>query len=371
MPKRDTAIDISRVTPSKELFHNERINVYHIRVPFELIQFWPENFRTVLAFDLLEAEAGKALSKITLEEITDFLSERPELRIPELAESIEKNGVRVPLIILDDGTLLDGNRRFFACSYLLHKAQRKDQPRSSILDDIPVWVIKDSDISERTRYKILAEANYVKDMKLAWTLDVKAMVIYDYFQASIKRGRMTEAQAYEEIFDVFGEERSAVDAYIESVDLAKEFIDSAPESKTNKFRELVQGKFLYFWEFRNKALKGRAALDSTRELPKVKRLFFKMIETDRFNNFKQVEPMIRSIRDEYSWELLSNSQGAKIDQVEALYKEQKAIRSAEDKIRNFLKWLQGKVEPGTFTKATITLLGELRDEIKLLLGKLK
>ncbi|MBU1692458.1 MAG: ParB N-terminal domain-containing protein [Verrucomicrobia bacterium] len=364
------AISTRGIQPQRQLFHNKRLDVYPTEVKFEDIVFWPENYRTILPFDLLEAQKGKVLSKISLPEITEFLAQRPDLELVDLADSIARNGVRVPLIVLDDGTLLDGNRRYFACSYLLHRAELEKQARPQVLDEIPVLVIKSDAIDERTRFKILAEANYVRDFKVEWPLDVKAGVINHYFHNCLKEGRMTEDQAYDEIKDVFGEDRSKVDAYVESVSISNEFINSVPAARKNEFRERVQGKFLYFWEFRNKALRGRAPLDSKGELPKVKKLFFKMIETDRFNNFKQVEPMIRAVRDDYTWELLASSQGSKIDQVEALYKEQKAIRSAEDKIRNFLRWLRQE-NPQSFTKAAMKLLEELASLVSKALGRQK
>lgn len=363
-------ISTSGIQPQKQLFHNQPLDVYPKKLKFEDIKFWPENYRTVLAFDILEAQKKKLLSEITLSEITEFIVQRPELELIDLAGSIARNGIRVPLIVLDDGTLLDGNRRYFACSHLCHDAKNKNKHRPKLLDEIPAYVIKSSAIDERMRFKILAEANYVPDYKVEWSLDVKAGVIYNYFQNCRKDGRMTDEEAYAEIKDVFGEDRSAVDAYIESVTLTEEFIRSASSDKRNVFREQVQGKFLYFWEFRNKAMRGRAVLDQEKELPKVKKLFFKMMETDRFKNFKQVEPMIRAVRDEYSWELLISSQGSKIDQVEAIYKEHKAIRSAEDKIRNFLRWL-GQAEIQSFTNAAVKLLEELVLLVSSVLKKIK
>ena len=102
--------------PIKQLFHNEWLDVYPQLISFREIKFWPENHRTELAFDILEDQEGKPISKLTLIEITDFLVGRNDLRLVPLAGSIEKNGVRVPLIVLVDGTLLDGNRRYFGCN---------------------------------------------------------------------------------------------------------------------------------------------------------------------------------------------------------------------------------------------------------------
>jgi len=352
-------VSIKGIKAEERLFHNVRLNVYPRKIAFKKIYFWRENYRTALHIELLEAEKTKSISQLNLSEITEFLVGRYELRLADLAASIEKNGVKVPLIILSDGLLLDGNRRYFACSYIFHKSQQKKLPCPEVLNEIPVLVIKTDDVDERTKQKILAEANFVQDYKVPWTLDVKAKVISEFYKSCIK-SNFTPKQAYEEIEDVYSTQKSDVDAYIETLKLTKEFVSSAPKSKRNKFREHVQAKFLYFWEFRNKALKGGGALDTKTELPKAKFLFFKMINTGRFKNFKQVEPMIRAVRDKHLWAILNNSEGSKIDMVEAILKEQRAVKSAEDKVRNFLRWLQTKSEPKNFSKATFTLLEKLK-----------
>lgn len=342
----------------KQLFHNEWLNVYPQPVGFEEIKFWPENHRTELAFDILESQKGKPISKLTLDEITDFLVKRKELKLYYLASSIEKNGVRVPLIVLDDGTLLDGNRRYFACSYISSEAKKQGKSRPKVLSQIPVWVIKTKDVNERTKQKILAEANFVEDYKIPWPLDVKANIINDFYHSRLKDG-LSRDKIYEEILNVYSVKKDEINAYIDTIKLTDEFIRSALRSARNNFRLIVQEQFIYFWEFRNKALKGPNALDPKKELLKVKNLFFKMMELQRFKNYKQVEPMIRSIRDTHSWKLLSSSIGSKIDIVEALFKEGRAIKSAEDKIRNFLTWLRDKANHKRFNNTTFTLLEKL------------
>ncbi len=359
-------IDIKGIKLEKHIFHNKPLDVYPTRISFSKIDFWPENYRTVLHFDILEAQKNKPVSKLSLEEITDFLVGRPELKLDDLASSIEKNGVKVPLIILSNGMLLDGNRRYFACSYLFHEAKKKGKDIPKVLYDIPVYVIKKRNVNERTRQKILAEANFVPDYKVPWTLDVKAKVIADFYRLCI-RNKFTHKKAYEEIQDIYSTKRDEIDAYIETMKLTKEFISCAPPTKKNDFRELVQSKFLYFWEFRNKATKGPSALDPKKDLPKVKKLFFTMIKNERFDNFKQVEPMIKAVNDPYAWKQLTESKGLKIAQIEVMFKEQKAIRSSEDKTRNFLRWLQNKAEPSTFTNATYALLKKLKKECARLL----
>ena len=351
------------------LFHNTRVNVYRKTVKFRDIGYWQGNLRTLLAFDVLQAATGKKLSKLSLEEVTRFLvTQRPELKLGDLARSIQLNGVRVPLILLDDGTLLDGNRRFFACSHIYNGLEGDDMP--DVLCKIPAMIIKEEDIDSRMRHKILAEANFVSDFKVSWTVGVKARVISAYFQDCLGDG-MTEEDAYAEIRDVYGLKQAEVIEYVESVGLSNEYIAGGTPSDRNKRREHVQGRFVYFWEFRNKACRGRGALDQDDELPEAKELFFKMIGLGRFKNMKQVEPMIKARQDADLWQMLVKSGGSKIDQVVALVEEERAIRKPEDKIRNFLRWLQKKAQPKEFTKASFTLLEKLMAEInKVLRGHL-
>ena len=294
------AVSVRGIKPEPYLFHNTKVDVYRKSVAFEQIHYWPDNLRTLLAFDVLQTAKGEKLSRLPVEDVTEFLvSERPELKLGDLARSIRQNGVRVPIILLDDGTLLDGNRRYFACSHIYNKLDEGgDMPR--VLLDIPAMVIKKKDIDFRMRQKILAEANFVPDYKVPWTLDVKARVISEYFQDCVRKG-VTEDGAYAEIRDVYGLKQREVIEYVESVGLANEYIEAGGKTDTNKRREDVQSRFVYFWEFRNKSSRGRGALDEDEELPEAKDLFFRMIELGRFKNIKQVEPMIRARRSPELW----------------------------------------------------------------------
>ena len=361
-------IKIKTKKPKPYLFHNEWIDVYPQKISFDNIEYWPKNLRTLLDFDLLKQEKGKDIEELSLEEVTDFLVRSPDLKLGKLAKSIEANGVRVPLVILEDGRLLDGNRRFFACSHILHKP-KKEGFDPNVLTSIPALIIKTKDIDERIEQKILAEANFVEDFRVRWPLQVRANVISGFYKECKKR-KMSKKIIYGEILNVYGVEKGDVDSFVETIALTEKYITTSTAKEKNKFRQQVQKKFVYFWEFRNKATKGRGALNPKSELPKATKLFFNMIKNERFNNLKQIEPMIKAVTDPYEWKLLIESKGAKIAQIEATFKEKKAIRSSEDKVRNFFRWLQNNAEPSTFTKATYTILEGLKKECaKLLKGR--
>jgi ParB-like chromosome segregation protein Spo0J len=357
------------IKPEKKLFHNIWIDVYPTKVEFEKIQFWKDNLRTILSFDLLKKKYKKRdIQDISEDDITDYLASKKRFKIEQLAENIGRNGVRVPLIVLEDGTLLDGNRRYFACRYLKKSAEINELDRPSVLDTIPIWIIKKKNVSEKTKQKILAEANFVSDHKVEWTLDVKAKVIDEFFGKHLKKSEATTESVLSEILDVYGVDKETVDAYVEAKKLADKFVNDAVTKERDLRREIVQEKFVYFWEFRNKSQSGKLLLEK-KEYEEAKKMFFNMMATDRIKNMKQIEPMIRAVRDKYSWKILKDSAGSKIDQVEAIYKSQKSIKTAEDKVRNFQNWLT-RLDSAKLTPSTIRSLQNLAKKIdKILNGR--
>lgn len=336
MPK----ISTKGIRARKRLFHNELISVYETALPLREITFWPENNRTQFTFELLEREQGRELKEIPLDEITRFVASKPQHKLDALAASIRKNGVQVHLIVLDDGTLLDGNRRFFACQLLRIRAAEQDRRVPAVLKRIPVFIIKSKDITPSLRLKILAEANFVEDLKVPWPLDAKARAVKSFYDECRKR-RMDHEQAIAEIREVFGISSQRAQDYLDTMIFADEFVNGADnrDERYNR-RQVVEGAFVYFWEFRNKATKGAAKLDSEKEFPEVKEMFFTlMARPEGFANIKEIEPFIRARRDRTAWPMLVQSEGTRLPQVVALMNEKRALRKSEDKLQLFYSWL--------------------------------
>jgi hypothetical protein len=358
MPK---TISIKGLTPVKQRFHNEPIDVYHTNSDFEDIQFWQDNARTLLAFRQFEQQRNKTTAKgkpVTLEEVTRFLATDPDLKLEALAKSIARNGVRVPLIVTTHGTLLDGNRRYFACSLLKLQAEDEKTEMPSILKSIPIWAIEDSDIDERKKKKILAEVNFLDDLKVKWPLSVQAKLIAEYFTQCIN-AKKTADQAYDEIYELYGVRSDKAKSYVEAEKLAVEFIDSAknPEHRL-QLEEAVQKRFVYFWEFVNKGMAGSGKLTAT-ELPKVKKTFFNLIEIGRIKKLKHVEPIIHAVRDEFQWKQLIESKGAKLPAVEVWFNSKKLTQTSEQKLRDFLSWLEKEFDASKASATSIELLRKI------------
>lgn len=343
-----------------KMFHNERINVYPDMLALDEIHYWPENNRTIFTFERLCSAKGKTLDQISLAEVTRFVAEQDIHKLQVLADSIKRNGVQVPLIIRDDGKLLDGNRRFFACQWLKIQSIERKKEIPETLSQIPVYVIRQKDLSQTQELKILAEANFIPDLKVAWSLDAQARAVDEYYK-SLKRDKgLNDEAALEEVLAVFGISRQRALDLLDTLKLTKEFISEGknPEEKRRR-REIVEEKFVYLWEFRNKAMKGSGAIDSSNELGEVKAMFFNLMARGKdspITSVKQVEPLIQSRRDNTAWNMLKESKGSKLRVVVSMINEKKEVRKAEDKIRVFLSWLK---ETFDFTPKAKALLKEV------------
>lgn len=347
----------------QKLFHNEWINVYPTTLPLDKIHFWTKNNRTIFTFERLCRIKGKKLEDLSLEEITQFVAEQDTHKLQVLADSIGRNGVQVPLIIRDDGKLLDGNRRYFACQWLKMRHTSSNAKVSEFLSTIPVQVIRKADLKGTLELKILAEANFIPDLKIPWPLDAQARAVHDYYEKFIKEKKSDRDTALAEVVSVFGISRQRAVDLMDTLELTKQFIgEGVNEDERIRRREIVEDKFVYLWEFRNKAMKGGGALDAKDELREVRDLFFQFMAKGRDNpikNVKQVEPLVQSRRDETAWKMLKDSKGTKLSVVVSMMNEKKEVRKAEDRIRVFISWLKKEDDLTMKAKSLLKEVAEL------------
>jgi len=354
------------LTPNNKVqrkrFHNEWINVYPTTLPFDQIHFWKKNNRTVFTFERLCRLTGKELNKHSIEEITQFIAEQDIHKLQFLADSIGRNGVQVPLIIRDDGKLLDGNRRYFACQWLKMQCIERGKALPESLTEIPVQVIRKADLKHTLELKILAEANFIPDLKVAWSLDAQARAVEEYYRQFRKENNTDRETALTEVLAVFGIARQRAVDLLDTLELTKQFLaEGSDEDERMRRREIVEDQFVYYWEFRNKATKGNGALAGA-ELGDVKEFLFKFMAKGRDNpitNVKQIEPFVRARRDPIAWSLLKESQGTKLPFVVSMMNEKKEVRRAEDKIRVFLAWLKEPIDLNQKAKTYLREVAEL------------
>jgi len=361
-------ISINGIAPEKKLFHNEPINVYPTTLPLDKIHFWPENNRTVFTFErLLRLTKKRTLGEIPIEDITKFVAKQDIHQLGKLAESIGRNGVKVPLIITDDGKLLDGNRRYFACIWLEMQCAERKKEVPEFLSRIPVMVIRKVDLKDPTiELKILAEENFLPDFKVDWPLDAQARAVEECYRQSRKVKKTDHETALAEVMGIYGISRQRTLDLLETLEFTERFVnEGVTEDERSRRGEIVEGKFVYFWEFRNKAMKGRGAYEDQTELAEVRNMFFRLMAIggdSPIKNVKQVEPLAQARRDRTAWSILKDSKGAKLGMVVSMMNEKKEVRKAEDKIRIFYAWLEDTVELTPIAKRNLRQLAKLAND---------
>jgi hypothetical protein len=105
-------------------FHGRRIQVWEGIANVTKINGWVDNPR--LDIELKRFKNDNAGRKPTNDEILNIMVTVKEFNIKTLADDLRDNGVRQPIIVSNDGRLLDGNRRYFATLYWFLKTPADD-----------------------------------------------------------------------------------------------------------------------------------------------------------------------------------------------------------------------------------------------------
>jgi hypothetical protein len=337
-------INIDNIQPQNMLFHNEWIRVFPTYLPLESINYWRDNSRTLFTFERLCSLKGKReIEDISIEEITTFVAEQDIHKLQALADSIERRGVLVPLIITDEGKLLDGNRRYFACQWLKMKFSERSLQLPDEISTIPVQVIRKADLTDELELKILAEANFIPDLKTAWPLEAQARIVEKYYLKISRDKKSNTETILDELTKTFGISRQRATDFLGALKLAEEFIEEKNDHDNHlKRRAIVEDKFLYFLEFQNKATKGRDAYKIYDELQEVKEMFFTQLNKGRdtpIKNVRHVKSLVQAKRNDFAWRILKESNGAKLPVISSMIDNNNKMRKAEDRIRFFLAWL--------------------------------
>lgn len=155
-------------------FHGRKIQIWDGVAKISKISGWVGNPRLDLELKRFrDSNAGRSPSD---DEILNIMTSVKEFDIKTLADDIRDNGVRQPVIVSNDGRLLDGNRRYFASRYLISKTPEND-PNLSDYQKIPVWVLQRP--NQDDEHRILVQENFYSSLKVEWGDYVKATYVYN------------------------------------------------------------------------------------------------------------------------------------------------------------------------------------------------
>jgi hypothetical protein len=157
-------------------FHDRELHVWKGEVDVNDIEGWIGNPRTELLRDEFSEQFAR---EPTNDEMCQLVladeDEKEGLKIKELAANIRKNGVRTPIVLTFKKKLLDGNRRYYACMFLMGEgAQPKDRDTFA---QIPAFALPEG-TKEDVEDAIITEFNFAANMQLEWPYYIRARRVF-------------------------------------------------------------------------------------------------------------------------------------------------------------------------------------------------
>ena len=209
--------------------------------------------------------------------------------IQDLGEDVKRNGVREPIVVTWDGTLIDGNRRKFAVMWALSNKGGATPDQQHRLRRIPMFVLPEGTTND-DRQAIIIQENYAPSLKNEWPPYVTNGRIYRRYQElsnqfpseqdlDIRRRVLREFPR----FDVTG-----IRNRINTWELIEEFrADYGDKYNEDDLSAKINKDFNYFLQandtFRNKNVFSESEF---------KELLFDGIQKDLFPSFASVRRLV-------------------------------------------------------------------------------
>lgn len=296
----DKQLDWQKPRHEVRYFHNRRVEGWSGYVKTEQIVGWVDNIRIALFVERWKRDNGGAVP--TNEEILDWMvnDQYDEFALQELAENIVKNGVRQQIVIEADGTLLDGNRRYFASLHKLRESEKKgDANAKQMVSQLPAFVMSPAS-SREDLDAVLVEENFVDDCRREWPNFIKAQRVFETYK-ELKEDGHTRASAIEMLVERYGKKKAHIDRWIRMMNYIAEFHDfhSTTDEETGQVAKdefdikwRSQERFEYFDEL-TKAEVART-LDND---PEFRDKVFERLYAKDFKNFTQIRKLPAIAKD--------------------------------------------------------------------------
>ena len=226
--------------------------------------------------------------------------------IRELGEDVKGNGVREPIVVTWDGTLIDGNRRKFAVMWAISNRGGATPDQQYRLKRIPMFVLPDG-AKDDDKQAIIIQENYAPSLKNEWPPYVTNGRIFRRYQElssqfpseqdlDIRRRVLREFPR----FDVTG-----IRNRINTWNLIEEFrADYGDEYNEDDLRGKINKDFNYFLQA-NDTFRNRNVFSE----PEFKELLFDGIQKTLFPSFASVRRLEEIYRNPQAKEVFLRGEG--------------------------------------------------------------
>ena len=226
--------------------------------------------------------------------------------ISELGEDVKRNGVREPIIVTWNGTLIDGNRRKFAVMWALSDRGAATNVQLGLLARIPMFVLTHGapDIHKES---IIIQENYAESLKKEWPQVVTNGRIFRRYQELSDQfpndQELAIRQRVRSEFPRFSttEIRNRINTWM----LIEEFrADYGEHEDEDELEAKINKNFQYF----------RQANDTYRTKnvfsePEFKELLFRGIKEDLFPSFASVRRLEEIYQNPQATEIFLGGEG--------------------------------------------------------------
>jgi len=315
------------------IFHNREVDVYKGQVDVNSIRLWRENDRTLLDIEHLLAEIGhRDGQSLSDAEIITRIVKNGSHKITDLAKSIKMNGVRLPLILTYEKELLDGNRRFMACKYLLTTEKKKNVK----FEDTTAYCLRPH-LSKSLRYKIISEMNFLPDHKEKWTREVRAKYVSQLFNDYKKK--YGEQKAVKEVAFLLDVNKSEIYTFIDVLRMIHEYISFAEQKSDEAKKEaevFARDKFHFFEEFYNKSIRNK---QRQRTIKDDKKLFYSYLYNKQLISVTGIRDFAAMLQYAPVKKIIK-SRKETLDYAKSVYDDIIIPKRASSRIDRFCEWFE-------------------------------
>ena len=251
--------------------------------------------------------------------------------IQDLGEDVKRNGVREPIIVTWDATLIDGNRRKFAVMWAISSKGGASPEQQHRLERIPMFVLPEA-ASYSDKQSIIIQENYAASLKREWPQVVTNGSIYRRFQElSIQFPSEQELDIRRRVqreFPRFGV--TDIRDRISTWNLIEEFkVDYGDDTNEDDLADKINKSFQYFRQandtFRNKNVFTQ---------PEFKELLFSGIQENLFPSFASVRRLEEIYRNPQAKEIFLGGEGLQGTALRSNFDQATAEAGREEATRN-------------------------------------
>jgi len=362
------AEELTNANEVVNIYHDKRVTIKRGTIELSKLKYWRENARTLLNLEVIQMETGKSIDDLSDDDLLGFMIKDPDLKLRALADSIEKNGVRVPITLDSEGHLIDGNRRLFACKLLLRDYEKGGKTPPDHILKIPADVLPSGPEVVEIKKLAIAEANFVDDCRVGWPREVRARVIEREYREAKKLLR-SESAAYAYIERIYDVDLQDVNTFLNTVKFTNEFVHSVEPKMRLEAKAITKDRWNQFEDFLSKTRRGRNAIKEKAKFKEIKKTFFDYIFRDVITSVNDVRELIICYRDPEAWNMLKESAGLRLKEAAAVARSNLELRSFSERVKHFNRWL-GSLNKSELAQIGVEPLEKLKSKVKLALKKL-